>query len=263
MSDETALDRAHAAMEADHTDNAARLRFFERLADSELFLLLEKEAEGTNLTPEVFKLDGRPYLLVFDREERLAEFAEGSAPYAALSGRLIATMLEGQDIGMAINLEVAPSSILIPAQAVEWLLAILASRPAEVEARPVELTPPTGVPDALLSALDAKLTTAAGLAPLAYLAGVVYEDGQRGHVLAFIDAAIGAETALANAVNEALTFSGIEAGTLDVAFFDPPDAMAARLAKVGLRFDIPEPAKALERVPQAPGSDPGKPPKLR
>ncbi len=39
MSEQTPLDRAHAAMEAMPQDDAARLRFFERLADVELFLL--------------------------------------------------------------------------------------------------------------------------------------------------------------------------------------------------------------------------------
>ena len=83
-------------------------------------------------------------------------------------------------------------------------------------------------------------------------------------MLAFVDAAPGAQGALAKAVAEALTFSGIEAGALDVAFFRASEPMAARLAQHGLRFDLPQPVEAVQEVLRmAPGSDPAKPPKLR
>ena len=39
MTNLTPLDKAHAAMDADEADDAARLKFYQRLADSELFLL--------------------------------------------------------------------------------------------------------------------------------------------------------------------------------------------------------------------------------
>lgn len=263
MTETTALDTAHAAMEAAPEDETARLRFFERLADSELFLLLAQEAEGDSISPRVFDVEGGSYVLVFDLEERLAEFVGDAAPYAGLSGRLIASMLKGQEIGLGVNLSVAPSSILIPAQAVSWLATTLAETPNEVEAKPVEVSAPHGVPEALLTSLDTKLASASGLAPLVYLAGVTYEGGHMGHMLAFIDAVDGAEGALAKAASEALTFSGIEAGSIDVAFFGAADPIAASLAKVGLRFDIPEPPKPEQAVPKAPGSDPENPPKLR
>ena len=49
MTEMTPLDTVHAAMEAAPQDDAARLRFYERLADSELFLLLTEEAQGDNI----------------------------------------------------------------------------------------------------------------------------------------------------------------------------------------------------------------------
>ncbi|WP_428928298.1 SseB family protein [Marinibacterium sp. SX1] len=263
MTDRTALDDAHAAMDAAPRDDAARLRFFERLADSELFLMLEAEAEGETIRPEIFAVADGQFVLAFDREDRLARFAGRPAPYAALSGRAIAMMLTGQGIGLAVNPEVAPSSILVPAEAVDWLCATLGEGPDEVEHRITELLPPGGVPERLLTALDAKLATAAGLAASAYLVEAAYGEGGRGHVLGIIDARPGAEPALARAVNEALTFSGIEAGALDVAFFAASDQMAARLARVGLRFDLPQPETRAEVVRPAPGSDPDKPPILR
>ncbi len=233
----TLLDAAHAAVSASPEDETARLRFYERLADGEMFLLLEREAVGDVLDPKVFDLDSGPVVLVFDREERLAEFSGGIAPYAALPGRVVAQMLKGQGIGLGVNLGVAPSEMLLPF-----------------------LTP--AVPEAVVAGLDAKLARAGGLAAAAVLAGVVYDSGRRGHLLAVLDAVEGAEAALARALREALVFSGIEAGELDVAFLRSDEAAAQAMARVGLRFDLPVPEVA-EFSPQAPGTDPARPPRLR
>jgi hypothetical protein len=259
----TPLDQAHAAMEAAPEDGAARLRFYDRLAACEMFLLLEAEAEGDRVRPALFPVEGQNFALVFDREERLVEFVGKAAPYAALSGRRLAEMLAGQAIGLGVNLGVAPSSILIEATSVDWLAVTLTEAPEEVTARPEEITTPAGVPEALLTALDARLAAAEGLARMAYLVGATHAGGHQGHLLAFIDPVPGAEPALARAVGAALTFSGIEAGSLDVGFFRASDPVAARLARVGLRFDLPE-APKVEHVPgSAPGMDPDAPPRLR
>jgi hypothetical protein len=257
---ETALDRALAAMDAAPGDEAVRLRFFDRLAGAELFLLLEAEAGDEAISPRIFPVDGTPFVIAFDTEERLSDFAGGIAPYAALSGRALAPMLAAEGLGLALNPEVSPAATVLPPEALEWLAATLAERPREIEAKPVSLGRPAGLPDALIAALDAKLATAEGLARHAWLAAVAYDDGRRGHLLAFVDAAPGAEPALARAVGEALTFSGVEAGELDVAFFRAPDPVMARIAKVGLRFDLPVPAIAAR---SAPGMDPDRPPRLR
>lgn len=257
----TDLDSAHATMQADPDNDAARLRFYERLADTELFLLLSGEPQGDQITPELFEIEDQQFTLVFDREERLSEFVGRTVPYAGLPGRGLAQMLAGQGIGLALNLQVAPSAMLIPAEAVDWLVATLAHGPQQAEARIVEFTAPRGLPEAVISGLDRKLAIAAGLAKLAYLAGAVHENGMKGHVLAFVDAVDGAEQALANAASEALTFSGIEAGMMDVLFLRASDPAAALLAKVGLRFDLPVPETP--HAPGAPGMDPEKPPRLR
>ncbi len=257
----TDLDQAHAAMEAAPDDDTARLRFYERLADTELFMLLGEEATGDQVTPALFEIEDQRFALVFDREERLSQFVGRVAPYAGLPGRGLAAMLAGQGIGLALNLDVAPSAMLIPAEAVDWLVATLSHGPDETEARLTEVSAPGGLPEIVVAGLDRKLAIAAGLARFAYLAAATYEDGARGHVLAFVDAVEGAEKALASAASEALTFSGIEAGVMDVLFVRASDPLAAHLAKVGLRFDLPQPETP--HVPGAPGMDPDKPPKLR
>jgi hypothetical protein len=259
----TPLDAAHAEMEAAPEDAAARLRFYDRLSASELFVLLEAEPEAGHIRPALFPVEDQTFALVFDREERLTAFAEGAAPYAGLSGRALAEMLAGQGIGLGVNLGVAPSSILIEAGSVDWLAETLAAAPEEVEAQPEEIRPPTGLPEGLLSALDARLATAEGLARMAYLVSARYGGGRHGHLMAFVDPRPGAEPALARAVGAALTFSGVEAGSLDVGFFRASDPMAARLARVGLRFDLPDDPPPAQAAGAGPGMDPDAPPRLR
>ncbi len=236
MSDQTPLDQAHQAMQQSPDDN---------------------------LSPEVVELDGASYLLAFDREERLVDFVGAQAHHAALSGRVLAHMLAGQELGLGLNLDVAPSSILLPAPAMVWLVQMLEHAPDQVEEQPVSFEPPTGLPEALLTALDARLASTAGLAKTAYLVAATYQGGRRGHVLAIIDAVETAQNALAKAVSEALSFSAVEAGQLDVTFFASEDPVCALLERVGLRFDLPEPEAPEAEIIQIPGNDPDKPPILR
>ncbi|MGB0661175.1 MAG: SseB family protein [Mangrovicoccus sp.] len=260
---DTPLDQAHAAMQMAAEDAAARLRFYERLADAELFLLLAKEAEGDVIEPQIFPLEDGAVVLAFDREERLSRFADGIVPYAALSGRALVGLLQSQGLGLGLNLDVAPSSILLEAEAINWLSQYLNESPDQLEAQPKEFLKPSGLPQVLLESLAVKLATAQGLALRAYLVGVVYDDGRRGHLLGFVDAVEPAQAALAQAVQEALVFSGLDAAALDVTFVAAQDPVAAQFAKLGLGIDIPEAPKPSAMPGAAPGMDPDAPPRLR
>ncbi len=262
----TPLDTAHAAMDAAPDDDAARLRFFSCVADTPLLILLDGEARGDTLEPRLFPLESGPVVLAFDADDRLAAFTGAPAPYAELPGRVLAAMLAGQGIGLGLNLGVAPSSFLIGADGIDWLASTLARDPDTVEARPQAFHPPGDLPERLLHALDAKLARATGLAEAALLAGVTYGAGRRGHLLAFVGAAAGAEAALARAVSEALTFSGIDAGEMDVVFLAGDDPALAAMCRVALQFDLaqpPQPAADRMSAPAAPGTDPQRPPRLR
>jgi hypothetical protein len=258
----TALDAAYIAMEDDPADDAARLAFYARLSESELFLLLERDAQGTDIAPQVFALEDGPTVLAFDREDRLAAFSGGVAAYAALPGRVIAAQLAGQGLALAVNLG-APSAIMLPNDILVWLTDVLRHGPDQTEAMPQQFRAPAALPGALLAAIDAKLARAQGLAAAALLAAVDYADGRRGHMLAFLDAKPGAEPALARAVSEALTFSGIDAGELDVTFLEAQSHAAEAMAAHALRFDLPAPEAPAVTTPAAPGMDPARPPKLR
>ncbi|MEO0938127.1 MAG: SseB family protein [Pseudomonadota bacterium] len=257
----TPLDAAHAAMMQDEAADSPRAAFYAQLLTTELYLLLEEEPEGDDITPRSFELPQGVTVLAFDGEDRLTAFAGGPAPYAALSGRSLAALLAPAGLGLGLNLDVAPSSILLPPAAMAWLSDQSATPEDAVEARITALNAPKGLPDALLTALDARLAGATGLARFAAIALASYDGGGRGHLLAFVGALPDAEPALRRAGAEALRFSGLEAGSLDMVFLRADHPLAEALSRTGLRFDIPQPEELGPRA--APGSDPDRPPKLR
>ena len=257
----TLLDAAHEAMSSAPEDDALRLAFYARLADAELSLLLVEDAEGETITPQIFPFEDGPVALAFDLPERLTAFTEGPAPYASAAGRVLIRMLAEEGIALGLNLDVAPSSILLPADAVQWLAGRLDQRPKELDALPQDIAPPGDLPQTLLAELHAKLALAAGLAPCAYLSSVRYGAGWT-HLLAFLDAVPGAETVLARSVAQALSFSGLDAAEIDVAFLRESDPAVSALKRHGLRIDLPAPPDVAPE-PTAPGTDPAKPPRLR
>ena len=261
MSETTILDAAFARMDAAPEDEAARLHFFEMLAASELFLLLASDPEGDQVEPQTFEMYDETFVMAFDLESRITDLTNEPVPYAALSGRALVQMLAPQALGIALNIDVAPSSTFLLGEEIVWLNDTLSNAPQEVEQALDSVFPPKGLPENLLTALDARLAASGGLAHSAYLVGVSYEGGGQGHLLGFVDAHPGAEPALARMAMETLTFSGLEAATLDVAFVTASDPITARLAKEGLRFDLPQPAEPT--TPEPPGMNPEKPPVLK
>lgn len=265
----TPYDRAHAAMQADPENEALRLAVYDRLADAELFLLLEQEPDTDNdIIPQVFETEDGDFVLAFDLEERLAAFGDTPAPYAALPGRVIAQHLAGENIGLGINLGVADSAMLLPPEALDWLTQTLTQTPQQAEERPLAFGAPA-LPPAVLAllmpAFEAKFDQLAGLASQVLLGGITYEGGRRGHVLAFVGTPEPARPGIAKAMHEALTFSGLEAGEIDVTFLEGNDPAAQMLLEKALVLHLPEPqAEEVQEVTlTAPGMDPAKPPILR
>lgn len=233
-----ALDAAQARMAGDEGDVAARLHFYARLAETELFVLLAREATGDRLEPQVFAPEAGPVVLAFDSEARLADFAGGGAFYAALSGRALAALLDGRELALGLNFGAGSGEALLPPAALSWLARAVGEAPRALAGRaPSQFLPPS-VPEALVAALASGLAPAAGLAREALLADVRYRDGEGGPLIVFVGAREGTEPALARAVREALVFSDLDGGAIDVAFRAPDDAALPALARVALRMDL-------------------------
>ena len=259
----TDLDHAHAAM-ADGNEAAAR-QFYRVFADATVLLLLEREPVGERINPRVFDLADGPVVLAFDTDERLASFGSGPLPYAALPGRIIAQHLAGQGVSLGLNLGTgAASEVILPPEALTWLAEMLDTTPDHIHATPEAFYAPRGLPDGLADALTFTLAGAAGLALAALLVQVRYSDGRRGHMLAVIDALEPAQDPLARALSEALQFSGLDVGELDVTFLKSTDPIVSKIAQAAQVFAVPAPPAAAEPTERAaPGSDPARPPNLR
>ncbi|WP_316013688.1 SseB family protein [Roseobacter sp. HKCCA0434] len=259
MDDLTPLDHAHLAAEA---DESLRPRFWSRLLEAELYVPLEEEAGETAIRPVVLETGEGRIALAFDRDRRMAEFMEGAAPFAALSGRRLVGLLAAERIGLALNLGGHPSETILPVEALDWAVEQLADLTQVREAAVREVRAPRGVPQVLLEALAAKLPVLEGLAREAWLAGVRYRDGSEGHMLALVDALPQAQPQIAEAMAEAVRLSGLEAGALDITFVAGGTQIVETLRTRAMGFEIPQPAEPVREV-IAPGSDPDKPPRLR
>lgn len=260
----TILDTAHAAMQQNTEDETARLKFYERLISSTLFMALEEEPEGDTLKPLFIPLEEITYALVFDTRARMVEFTKEPTAYAAMSGRKVVEMFAAQNIGIAFNMAVAPSAILIPAEAVNWLAGMIGHGVEQEQARPVALHPPVNMPEKLVAAIDAKLASMVGMANRAYLGEMEYDSRPRTPILAFVDAPENAQAEMAAAIGEAVSFTGDENAAVDVVFMHGDDEILSSFDNVALRLDLPQLTKAKEPVaPKAPGSDPDSPPNLR
>ena len=262
MTDTTDIDRALKARDAAPEDTAVNLAFHERVAEAEIYLVLEEKPEGEIARARILDTSTGALALAFDREERMAAFMGEITPYVAISGRQIAAMLAGSGTGLALNLGTEAETVL-PTEALAWMAETLAATAATAQGQIVEVTRPGTLPEALLAALDRKLALMAGAADTALLGSVVYADGSRSHALAVVGAAPEAEPGIAAALGEALRLSWLAAGALDVVFLAADHPVTAALARRGLRFDLPEMEAPAPQAPSAPGSDPFKPPRLR
>lgn len=266
---ETALDRAHAAMEAAEEDAAARMRFYERLAGAELFLLLAEEPESGDDTirPLILPTADGDMALAFDAEERLAGFVDEPTPYLSLSGRRLAAMLASREVALGLNLGVAPSAIVLPAAALGWMTEVLGTGLDEESRMPERIGRPK-VLESRVEALGERLAGMAGMAGEAWLAQARYADGSEAPVLALTDVPEEVRPGIAEALAETHRLSGPDQAVLDILFLDTQSErlapVLAALRRNGIGFEIPAaPEPPRPWSPEPPGMDPAKPPRLR
>lgn len=223
-------------------DDTTRLALYEALTGAELVLPLASETDEA-VEPVTEEFGGIPHVMAYDRPESASADASGgqAGSVATLGGLALAQMLEGQGTGIALRLRGLAEPVLVSPDAVDWLARTLAEGPAPAEARPVAAHPPKALPPGLLGALDRRIAQGEGLADEAFLAHVDWSDGTEGHLLAVVGARPGAEEPLAAGINAAVALSGAEGVRLDVTFLSKGDPAVARLAKVGLRFDLAAP----------------------
>lgn len=265
MTATTALGAALARLAGAPGDTALRLAMFDALADAELIVLLEAEAEPGTLAPRVYPAGEGPVVLAFDTEGALADFAGPGAPYAAVPGRVLAPMLAAQGLSLLVQAQ-GGAAELLPPRTLDWFRrALTAPAPRPTQGSPAGFGPPALPPAtlaALLPALERRLCAVPGIAGAA-LAAARWPEGASGpdHLLAVSGVALAAQPPLARALAEAMAFAGLAPGALDLAFVAAPTLDRIAAQGIALNTAPPEPAAPAAATP--PGMDPARPPKLR
>ncbi len=262
--DETPLDRAVRLVGEDASDAGS---VFDALFNAELALLLEEEPRDDRFRPALLELESGPTALAFDTVDRLAAFTDRPAPYAAMPGRALVSLLaegesNGRKLSLAVNPGVAPSELFYGPEALAWAVEFLADRPAEEDARILAFGPPHQASETLLAALDAKLAALSMALAEAWLVGAEFDGKAPGLLLVLRMRAPGGEAGVAQAAVETARLADPDGVGLDVAFAAEGEPLLDNARRAGLGFDMPEP-KPVRPAPAAPGSDPARPPKLR
>ena len=238
--------------------------FWQAFADQDLFLMLVDEPSGTDLRPRVFDTSDGAMVLAFDAEDRLAAFSPVPVPYATLPGRVVAALAAGQGLALGLNLgSGAPSEQLFEVDALTWLGETLQSIAArQIEDRAARLMAP-GVDEARDRVVMQVLQAAQGLVGEAVLAGVEWQGGAQGALLALPGLAAQHRPRVAQALAQAMALSGGGALDLDLAFPAPDEPWTDQLRRIGRRWRIKQVEAPDAQPPMAPGSDPSRPPRLK
>ena len=226
-------------------DAPQRARMLSRLADTELAVALVAEPQGDQVELRIFPLETGPVALACDTEDRLAGFFGGPVAYAAMPGRVLASLLKSENAGLLVNPGL-PSEMLLDAAMLDWLTGALSAAPQATDARLRLTAPAPAVIEALAQPLAERLGDMRGLIAGAALAGT-----GDGHVVLVAGADPAHQPAIAKALAEALAFLPEQPGGVDVSFTD------AALPPQVLRFDLSQP-----EAPAAPPRPKG-PPILR
>ncbi|MEM9342805.1 MAG: SseB family protein [Pseudomonadota bacterium] len=249
------LVQAYLRMQASPGDERARMAYFARLADARLFVPLEEASDGERIAPLLSEAEGVACVQAYENVTQLA--ADQPTPHVELDGRDLARMLGGSGLGLSVN--GAGGHVLSP-QLVAWFSDALDAQKVEEAEAPVAVYTPR-VPDEFLARLSEKLAAQAGLAEAAWLVDAEYRDETRGPLVIVVAVEPGFDGRLRDAISEAAAFQSGEPLPVTVAFLDPANVAVERVARVGLRFDLPKAERPPE--PKPPGMDPETPPRLR
>ena len=245
---QTTLDAAF--LEAQR-DPAASPRFFDELMATLLYMPVHEEPEetesgGQSISPIIFEVEDEETILVFDSEERVADWATEPVNYVGLPGATIFEMFDGRE-QVGLNLGVAPSSLIITRENVAWLhdRAVEATEAEEIPAGAnLRVEPPADAPREAVAALTSRLAGFRAEVQEATLFRLFVE-GEGGRessrlVLALSPTPIGAhraeEVAAALAKTARAAFSIAE--PLEVTILHPGSELMEKARSVGLRLPI-------------------------
>lgn len=234
-------------------DSEATAQFFDTLFAETLFLPVVDDLEevggmpeGRSVQPVFYDVDGATTVVVFDTEERLAQFVDEPTNYIGLPGRDLFRMFDGRE-QIAVNLAVAPSSVILAADNVAWLHEQATAAAAVHEVNPgstLRLEHPGAVAPAALAALTSCLAGLRDAVEDAVLVRISVEEGgppdQARLVLAMAPTEAGKDRAdeVAQSVAEAAAPLAGGGEAVEVSVFDGDGALMSKARAVGLPLPI-------------------------
>lgn len=162
---ETPLDLAFERARSDPEETAA---FYDTLFAATVFMPIDgafdedgnaSETEARAIAPILYEVENVPTLMVFDTEDRLARWTDEPVDYVGLSGAQFFAMFEGEQ-QVALNIGVAPSSVVIPVDTVSWLhdRAVEAVESEEIPpGAALELAPPPELSTEAVARITARI----------------------------------------------------------------------------------------------------------
>ena len=115
----TSLD--YAFIQAQSAEDTGSIQDFYNIFVNQVFYLLLEDIEGNQeldsqvINPRLISVEGHETALIFDTEERMAEFIDTPSDFVTLTGEALVNMVVNKDIQIGLNLGVAPSSLIIDA----------------------------------------------------------------------------------------------------------------------------------------------------
>ncbi len=250
------LDKAFQAF----TETGDQSQLLGAIARSELFVATTTEVMGSDFDPMLVSFGEEPYIAVFDSAAKLSDFEGASGHFVSVSGRAIAQMLVGQNIGVVLNPKSHSWSHVLDVETLEWMAELDRFELIEDDLNELTIQPISQGATELVQALDEVLPAAMGLASCVFLVEVS-ADGSRHSAAIFCDAKSDAHSVLKQLIQEMVLYSGQIQSELSVGFVQSDSPQYSTFVRQGLRLDIPQPKRAATIT--APGMDPQKPPKLR
>ncbi|WP_432823400.1 SseB family protein [Trichloromonas sp.] len=134
----TELDKALEAFQQDMDDTKNQSLFFDLFLNSHFHIPTidskdlpggEESVEPGHAVPLIIEAEGNDYLMLFDTEERLYDWAKAKVSYVVVAGHVVAEMSESP-LHWALNVGTECSKEFVPAE-ISWLRDIVVKCNAE------------------------------------------------------------------------------------------------------------------------------------
>jgi hypothetical protein len=134
----TELDQALEAFQQDVDDTKNQSLFFDLFLNSHFFIPTTdsselpggaESVEPGHAVPLIIEAEGNDYLMLFDREERLRDWAQAEVSFVVVAGHVVAEMSE-PPLHWALNVGTDFTKVFVPAE-ITWLREIVEQCNAE------------------------------------------------------------------------------------------------------------------------------------